>query len=94
MYNRYIPEGERWVPVEETPPPPPQEPKHRREGGQRRPGGEWLSALLKKLRPEEWDTGDLLLGAILLLIWREGEDRDLLLAVVGALLLGGKDGAG
>lgn len=47
-----------------------------------------LGELLKKLGPERLDSGDVLLILILLLLWKEGEDKDLLLALAGAFLLG------
>ena len=43
---------------------------------------------MKKLGPERLDSGDVLLILILLLLWKEGEDKDLLLALAGAFLLG------
>ena len=87
LYNRYIPNGQPYAPVEAGNGPRPAQP---------RPGGNpllekvaaQLSGLLKKLRLEKLDSGDILLLLIVLLIWKEEEDMDLLLALGAALLLG------
>lgn len=87
MYNRYIPDRQPYAPVGEgeTFRPAPQ-----RTGGAPflEKGAAQLSGLLKKLRLEKLDSGDILLLLIVLLLWKEEEDMDLLLALGAALLLG------
>ncbi len=61
---------------EHTPPPPPR--------GQAQKG--ILSSLLKKLNLENIDTGDLLLLVLLFLLFKDGEDEELLIAL-GLLLI-------
>ena len=78
MYNRYIPEGHPYTPVD-----PPVEERAFRETG--RPS---LESLLKRIRMEKPDTGDLLLALIVLLLWKDSGDTDLLLAFGGAMLMG------
>ena len=95
MYNRYIRNDagvyER-IPVEEPPPftspgcgdgPPPPPP-----GGHPPPkGGKGiLSGILDKLNLKDIDTSDLLLLLLIVLLFREGEDEDLLIAL-GLLLI-------
>ncbi len=57
-------------------------------GSQKPPGGRrgFLSALLDKLNLRDLDTGDLLLLLIIFLLFREGEDEELLIAL-GLLLI-------
>lgn len=62
---------------ESTPPPPP--PREQAQRG-------ILSSLLKKLNLENIDTGDLLLLVILFLLFKDGEDEELLIAL-GLLLI-------
>ena len=45
-----------------------------------------LSSLLGKLKPDEVDSGDLLLLVLLFLLFKEGEDEELLIAL-GLLLI-------
>ena len=92
MYNRYIPQGTSYTRiVEEDGPhtgrasstrkeehrhPPPQD-------GEKKGG---LTALLKHLKLDELDTGDILLLLILLLLFLEGDDMELV-AILGLVLL-------
>lgn len=62
--------------------PGPSPPPTGRETGQRGP----LEGLLGKLKLDNIDTGDLLLLAILFLLFREGGDEELLIAL-GLLLI-------
>ena len=83
MYNRYVRDDAgvyQRVPSGE--------PERPTGGGGRPRGGSGgiLSQLLGRLKLEEVDTGDLLLLAILFLLFREGEDEELLLAL-GLLLI-------
>ena len=81
MYNRYLPQQEEYTPVGESHP-------QAEKGRETVPGVEQIREMLKKFLPEKLDSGDLLLILILLLLWKEGEDKDLLLALAGAFLLG------
>lgn len=78
MYNRYIPEGKPYTPVD----PPAKEERHRERGRLS------LESLLKRLPIDKLDTGDILLALIVLLLWKDGEDTDLLLAFGAAMLMG------
>ncbi len=71
-------------PPNQAPPnqPPPNQPPPP-YGGQ---SGGFLSGILKKLNLENIDTGDLLLLVLLFLLFREGEDEELLIAL-GLLLI-------
>lgn len=66
-------EAPRWEP---TQPPP--------RNGEKKQG--FLSGLLGKLKLDEIDTGDLLLLVILFLLFKDGEDEELLIAL-GLLLI-------
>ena len=78
MYNRYIPEGSPYTPVE-----PPAKEERSRERGKRS-----LESMLKRLPIDKLDTGDILLALIVLLLWKDSEDTDLLLAFGAAMLMG------
>ncbi len=81
MYNRYIPEGSQYTPVEPE--------RHTSQSGQGPDRGKKAAGeLMKRLRLEKLDSGDLLLLLIVLLLWKDSEDPDLLLALGGAILLG------
>lgn len=70
--------GGQTVPPQTPPPdPPPQKPK---KAG--------LSGLLKGLKLEDLDTGDLLLLLILLFLFLEGDDTELLITLGLLLVLG------
>ena len=90
------------IPAEESVPPPRQEragPQPNQQDQQsQRPHGPassgartdgkkgFLSGLLGKLKLDEIDTGDLLLLVILFLLFKDGEDEELLIAL-GLLLI-------
>ena len=86
MYNRYIQRDDsvyQQIPrQEEAPPPPRREPPPRAEG---RLGG-FLDQLLEKLHLQDIDKGDILLLLILLFLYDQGEDEELLTAL-GLLFL-------
>ena len=82
VYNRYLPQQEGYTPVEEGPRPV------RSERDVLSGGVEQIRELMKRFLPEKLDSGDLLLLLVVLLLWREGEDNDLLLALGAALLFG------
>ena len=86
MYNRYIQRDDgvyQQIPrQEEAPPPPRREPPPRAEG---RLGG-FLDQLPEKLHLQDIDKGDILLLLILLFLYDQGEDEELLTAL-GLLFL-------
>ena len=85
MYNRSIPEGSQYTPVD-----PPG--KNVFDSGRPREKGKLSMESLLKLMPlEKLDAGDILLALIVLLLWKDSEDTDLLLAFGAAMLLGDKD---
>lgn len=83
MYNRYIPNGAAYTRVSEPDGPPPPPPGG--GTGARNPG--LLDRLLKAVRLEDMDTGDLLLLLILLLLFLDGDDWELPIALGLVLLL-------
>ena len=93
MYNRYVPcgNGHRRIPTGEPERPaqaqPSPDPSPARECG----GADGLGSLpdlLRSFLPGMPDTGDLLLLMILLLVFLEGEDRELVVILALTLLLG------
>lgn len=98
MYNRYIPNGSAYTRVleEDEPPrllrpepepaaaapsaPEPAQPEPAKKTG--------LAGLLKGLKLEELDTGDILLLLILLFLFLEGDDLELIITLGLLLLLG------
>ena len=93
MYNRYI-RNDRGVyeriPVQDPPPspeggppPPPWEEPFRQPPPQ---GGGFLQGILSRLHLDSIDAGDLILLLIIYLLFREGEDEELLIAL-GLLLI-------
>ena len=94
MYNRYYGNSGRCERVGVPPPPPPepQQPPPHPPPEQRPPGpprglsGE-LGRLLGRLAPGRLETEDLLLLAILWLLYRESGDRDFVLAMAAYLFL-------
>lgn len=88
MYNRYIQNDDgayQQIPRQEdaAPPPPP-----RRESPPRTEGrlGGFLDQILEKLHLQDIDKGDILLLLILLFLYDQGEDEELLMAL-GLLFL-------
>lgn len=88
MYNRYVRNDDgvyQRVPASE-----PETPfsDHASSQGQntRASLNGFLSQIMGKLKLDDLDTGDLLLLAILFLLFRDGEDEELLLAL-GLLLI-------
>ena len=92
MYNRYIPNGASYtrIPQEDGrpagPAPAPRAAPPPEEKGARKSGG--LSALLRRLKLESLDTGDVLLLLILLLLFLEGDDLELLITLGLLLVMG------
>lgn len=94
MYNRYIQSdgGRSQHSMPHQPPPPHQWQNCGDLGGGRPPTdkpekGGLLSSLFGRLKLEDIDTGDLLLIAILILLFKESEDEELLIALVLLLIL-------
>ena len=79
MYNRYIPGPEEYAPIPEEHPP---------RAAKQPLIPEKLAGFLEKWKGEKPDSGDILLLLIVLLLWHEEGDRDLLIALGAALLLG------
>ncbi len=100
MYNRYIPDREEAVPVG-GPDPSPAGPAGGRAGaggllagllgqgdGEARRLRQGLTSLLKALHLERLDTGDLLLGLIVLfLVLEDGDDLDVVITLALTILL-------
>ena len=88
MYNRYIQHDDgvyRQIPQqEESAPPPP--PRTWPESGTEGRRGGFLDQILEKLHLGDIDKGDILLLLILLLLYDQGEDEELLTAL-GLLFL-------
>lgn len=97
MYNRYIPSGTSYtrIPEEDAPQ------TDRSPQGQKKPTGgggfslppflsgeRGLSGLLRALKLEDLDAGDLLLLLIVLLLLVEGDDLELVIALGLVLILG------
>lgn len=98
MYNRYIPSGGRYtrIPMEDAPPPdlPPGPPPEIPEAGAPDPphkANPGLSGLLKGLKLDSLDAGDVLLLLILLFLALEGDDDLEILITLGLTLLMGLD---
>lgn len=92
MYNRYIPNGTSYtrIPQEDDPPPPPPREEKRppkAEGNEKGKSG-LLSDLLKHLKLDSLDSGDVLLLLILLFLFLEGDDMELVITLALVLLLG------
>lgn len=88
MYNRYIPNGSTYarIPESDSPPPLPE--------GQEVPAADGsgdkkgLSAILKSLKLDDLDTGDVLILLILLFLFLEGDDIEMMITLGLMLLLG------
>ena len=90
MYNRYYGNSGRCERVGAPPPPPPPKPppapEQRPPGPPRGLSGE-LGRLLGRRAPGRMETEDLLLLAILWLLYRESGDRDFIWAMAAYLFL-------
>jgi len=97
MYNRYIPAGTVYAPVAEREKAAPRRaPAHTAkplpdvaEEAQRSEGkkGTGLAGILKLLKLEELDTGDVLLLLIMLFLFLEGDDMELIITLGLILIL-------
>lgn len=107
MYNRYIPDGAVYtrVTMDDDAPLPRSEPRERSQSpSQSRPGQSpsgllegaqsSLKSLISSLGLEKLDSGDLLLFLILLLLLKEGDDLEMILALGLTLLMGLGDDKG
>ena len=97
MYYRYIPSGASYVRIteEEAPEPrahtaAPPSPHGEPEEAEPKEKKGALAGLLKGLKLDSLDTGDILLLLILLFLFLEGDDMELIIAL-GLLLLMGLD---
>jgi hypothetical protein len=91
MYNRYIPSGTSYTRITEN---DPTEIPHTLSGS---PGAgaekdaeekKGLSAILKSLKLDDLDTGDVLILLILLFLFLEGDDIEMMITLGLMLLLG------
>lgn len=91
MYNRYIPQDagryER-VPEEPSGGPPPDGGTYGPPPGPPPDGGRrgFLSGILERLNLKNLDTGDLILLLLIFLLYKDGADEELLIAL-GLLLI-------
>ena len=86
MYNRYLDGTSAHIP-DPSPPPPPSE---NGPSPPLREVTEGLGRLLRHLSPGELDSGDILLVLILLFLFLEGDNVELVITL-GLLLLLGSD---
>ena len=89
MYNRYYGNTgrvERVGTPRQAPKPPPPPPERRPPGPPDGLSGE-LGRLLRRIAPAHLETEDLLLMAVLYLLYRECGDRQFLLAIAAYLFL-------
>ena len=92
MYNRYIPNGTSYTRITESDLPQHQpssaeiEPDRETESPQEEKKG--LSSILKLLKLDDLDTGDILILLILLFLFLEGDDIELIITLGLLLLLG------
>lgn len=87
MYNRYIPNGTSYTRIPQEDAPLPRNEKRPPEVGGKKKGGP-LGDLLKSLKLDELDTGDVLLLLILLFLFLEGDDMELVITLALVLLMG------
>ena len=96
MYNRYIPTGAVYVPVEQEKPAPKPDSsqvikalfgavENGKESERKKSTG--LAGILKLLKLEELDTGDVLLLLIMLFLFLEGDDMELVITLGLILIL-------
>lgn len=88
MYNRYIPSGNTYTRILENdptaPPPESRRPAEEEEKGEKK----GLSGILKSLKLDDLDTGDVLILLILLFLFLEGDDIEMMITLGLMLLLG------
>ena len=93
MYNRYIRSDTGKQRQHSPPTPPPHQTDCTEDFPDSKPNRDktekkgLLSSLLGGLRLDHIDSGDLLLIAVLILLFRESEDEELLIALVLLLIL-------
>lgn len=89
--RRYHPEAEPTAPRQSSPlppqEPPPPPPKAKTPPGPLRELGRGLDGILSRLDPSRLETEDLLVLAVLWLLYRESGDRELLIAMGAYLFL-------
>ena len=84
--RRYRPESEN-PPRQSSPLPPQEAPKAKTPSGPLRELGRGLDGILSRLDPGRLETEDLLVLAVLWLLYRESGDRELLIAMGAYLFL-------
>lgn len=94
MYSHYLPD-EDWILLEDSPPQtkrrPPEQPPHRAKSNASPVLGEvsqLLGGLTKRFHLEDLDIGDILLVLILLFLFSEGDNSELVITLGLLLLLG------
>lgn len=91
IYNRYIPNGAAYTRItEEDATPSPAAASHVQQEEAEKPQEEkkGLAGILKSLKLDDLDTGDILLLLILLFLFLEGDDMELIITLGLMLLLG------
>lgn len=95
MYNRYIPNGTVYARVVEddgpsraAPSPAPHVPENADPAVAAAEKKSGLAGILKGLKLDDLDTGDILLLLILLFLFLEGDDMELIITLGLMLLLG------
>lgn len=91
MYNRYIPNGASYARVienDEAPTAAPAAPFRQEEADAPKEEKKGLASILKGLKLDGLDTGDILLLLILLFLFLEGDDMELIITLGLMLLLG------
>lgn len=80
MYNRYLPqEQNQYKPISHSQ-------QYENEDKEAKKSSLFAS-LFRHLKPDQWDKGDLLLAAILLLLYLDSEEDEYLFAMVLLFLL-------
>ena len=86
MYNRYIPNGASYTRITEEdasydrPAPPEAHPRSKPLKAEKQ-AGSTLSKLLKSLKLDDLDSGDILLLLILLFLFLEGDDTEMVITL-------------
>ena len=86
MYNRYIPGAGGYTRIPEEDAPPSRQADSAAHGPEKGAGA--LADLLKSLKLDRLDSGDVLLLLILLFLFLEGDDVELMITLGLLLLLG------
>ena len=80
MYNRYLPQdNNHYEPVSTTP--------GLENDKNETKKSSIFASILRHLKPDQWDKGDLLLAAILLLLYLDSDEEEYLFAMILLFLL-------